>query len=137
MRPTNVLTERLNLRWPIFQAPMGSASTPSLAAAVTNAGGLGGLGMWNRSAEQAARCIAGFRQQSGGSLNVNYCSIRLECARCPKDCACLARPGRSKLRRHRRPRIVAPASRSGDTCRIASGAAGWVSVFYPPARAGG
>jgi nitronate monooxygenase len=51
---------------------MGSASTPSLAAAVTNAGGLGGLGMWNRSAEQAARRIAGFRQQSGGSLNVNY-----------------------------------------------------------------
>jgi len=70
--PTNLLTERLNLRWPILQAPMGSASTPSLAAAVTNAGGLGGLGMWNRSAEQAARRIAGFRQQSGGSLNVNY-----------------------------------------------------------------
>lgn len=72
MWPTNALTERLNLRWPILQAPMGSASTPSLAAAVTNAGGLGGLGMWARSAEQAARRIAGFRQQSGGSLNVNY-----------------------------------------------------------------
>ncbi len=51
---------------------MGSASTPGLAAAVTNAGGLGGLGMWARNAEQAARRIAGFRQQSGGSLNVNY-----------------------------------------------------------------
>lgn len=72
MWPSNALTERLNLRWPILQAPMGSASTPALAAAVTNAGGLGGLGMWGRSAEQAARRIAGFRQQSGGSLNVNY-----------------------------------------------------------------
>jgi nitronate monooxygenase len=72
MWPTNALTERLNLKWPILQAPMGSASTPGLAAAVTNAGGLGGLGMWNRTAEQAARRIAGFRQQSGGSLNVNY-----------------------------------------------------------------
>src|SRR5437763_9699819 len=72
MWPKNALTERLNLRWPILQAPMGSASTPSLAAAVTNAGGLGGLGMWGRTAEQAARRIAGFRQQSGGSLNVNY-----------------------------------------------------------------
>jgi nitronate monooxygenase len=51
---------------------MGSASTPALAAAVSNAGGLGGLGMWGRSAEKAARRIAGFRQQSGGSLNVNY-----------------------------------------------------------------
>jgi nitronate monooxygenase len=72
MWPTNALTERLNLKYPILQAPMGSASTPALAAAVTNAGGLGGLGMWARSAEQAARRIAGFRQQSGGSLNVNY-----------------------------------------------------------------
>jgi nitronate monooxygenase len=72
MWPANGLTARLNLRWPILQAPMGSASTPALAAAVTNAGGLGGLGMWGRSAEQAARRIAGFRQQSGGSLNVNY-----------------------------------------------------------------
>jgi nitronate monooxygenase len=68
----NALTDRLNLKWPILQAPMGSASTPALAAAVTNAGGLGGLGMWGRTAEQAARRIAGFRQQSGGSLNVNY-----------------------------------------------------------------
>ncbi|HEY1798858.1 MAG TPA: nitronate monooxygenase [Stellaceae bacterium] len=72
MWPSNTLTERLNLKFPIFQAPMGSASTPALAAAVTNAGGLGGLGMWNRTAEQAGRRIAGFRQQSGGTLNVNY-----------------------------------------------------------------
>jgi nitronate monooxygenase len=72
MWPTNALTERLNLKWPILQAPMGSISTPALAAAVSNAGGLGGLGMWGCSAEQAARRIAGFRQQSGGSLNVNY-----------------------------------------------------------------
>ena len=72
MWSSNALTERLKLKWPILQAPMGSASTPGLAAAVTNAGGLGGLGMWARNAEQAARRIAGFRQQSGGSLNVNY-----------------------------------------------------------------
>ena len=72
MWPSNALTARLNLKYPILQAPMGSASTPGLAAAVTNAGGLGGLGMWGRTAEQAARRIAGFRQQSGGSLNVNY-----------------------------------------------------------------
>ena len=51
---------------------MGSISTPALAAAVSNAGGLGGLGMWGLSAEDAARRIAGFREQRGGSLNVNY-----------------------------------------------------------------
>jgi nitronate monooxygenase len=68
----NALTERLNLEWPIFQAPMGDFTTPALAAAVANAGGLGGLGMFSYSAEEAERRIAGFRQQSGGSLNVNY-----------------------------------------------------------------
>jgi nitronate monooxygenase len=72
MWPSNALTERLKIEWPILQAPMGSASTPALAAAVSNAGGLGGLGMWGRSATEAERRIAGFRQQSGGSLNVNY-----------------------------------------------------------------
>jgi nitronate monooxygenase len=68
----NAFTERLNLTWPILQAPMGWLSTPALAAAVSNAGGLGGLGMWGFSAEDAERRIAGFRQQSSGSLNVNY-----------------------------------------------------------------
>ena len=72
MWPLNALTERLNIRWPILQAPMGWLSTPALAAAVSNAGGLGGIGMWGFSAEEAERRIAGFRQQSGGSLNVNY-----------------------------------------------------------------
>ncbi|WP_249119285.1 MULTISPECIES: nitronate monooxygenase family protein [unclassified Bradyrhizobium] len=68
----NAFTDRLNLKWPILQAPMGSLSTPALAAAVSNAGGLGGLGMWGFSAEEAERRIAGFQQLSGGSLNVNY-----------------------------------------------------------------
>jgi len=68
----NAFTERLKLKWPILQSPMGWLSTPALAAAVSNAGGLGGLGMWGFSAEDAERRVAGFRQQSGGSLNVNY-----------------------------------------------------------------
>jgi len=68
----NAFTDRLNLKWPILQAPMGPLSTPALAAAVSNAGGLGGLGMMGFSAEDAGRRIAGFQQLSGGSLNVNY-----------------------------------------------------------------
>src|SRR6476646_4209707 len=72
MWPHNAFTERLNLKWPILQSPMGWLSTPALAAAVSNAGGLGGVGMWGFSAEDAERRVAGFRQQSGGSLNVNY-----------------------------------------------------------------
>jgi nitronate monooxygenase len=72
MWPSNPLTDRLKLRFPIIQAPMGIITTPALAAAVSNAGGLGGIGMWGLSAEDAGRHVAGFRQQSDGSLNVNY-----------------------------------------------------------------
>jgi nitronate monooxygenase len=61
MWPQNAFTERLKLKWPILQAPMASLSTPELAAAVSNAGGLGGIGMWGFSAEDAERRIAGFR----------------------------------------------------------------------------
>jgi nitronate monooxygenase len=39
------LIARLGLRYPIIQAPMAGTSTPSLAAAVSNAGGLGSLGL--------------------------------------------------------------------------------------------
>ncbi len=72
MWPSNLLTERLSLKFPIILAPMGIITTPALAAAVSNAGGLGGIGMWGLTAEEAARHIAGFRQLSPGSLNVNY-----------------------------------------------------------------
>jgi nitronate monooxygenase len=72
MWPSNPLTQRLNLRFPIMLAPMGIITRPALAAAVSNAGGLGGIGMWGLTAEEAARHIAGFRQLSPGSLNVNY-----------------------------------------------------------------
>lgn len=72
MWPANVLTERLRLKYPVLQAPMGIMSTPALAAAVSNAGGLGGLGLWGLTSEEVGRRIAGFRQMSPGSLNVNY-----------------------------------------------------------------
>ena len=39
------LTELLHIKYPIIQAPIGSASSPELAAAVSNAGGLGTLGL--------------------------------------------------------------------------------------------
>jgi nitronate monooxygenase len=51
---------------------MGDYANPSLAAAVANSGGLGGLGMWGYSPREAERRIAGFRQLTAGSLNVNY-----------------------------------------------------------------
>jgi NAD(P)H-dependent flavin oxidoreductase YrpB (nitropropane dioxygenase family) len=45
------LTERLGLTAPIVQAPMGGATSPALAAAVSNAGGLGMLALsWSPEA---------------------------------------------------------------------------------------
>ena len=68
----NKLTERLKLEFPIFQAPMAEFTTPELAAAVSSAGGLGALGMWGLPAKDVITRIEGFREQSSGSLNVNY-----------------------------------------------------------------
>ena len=62
------LTERLKLQWPILQAPMGDKTTPAFAAAVSNAGALGGLGMSGLHPENVRRRIEGFRQQSGARL---------------------------------------------------------------------
>lgn len=50
------LCERLGIELPIIQAPMGGAAGPALAAAVSNAGGLGMLAPWRADP-------AGLRQQ--------------------------------------------------------------------------
>jgi NAD(P)H-dependent flavin oxidoreductase YrpB (nitropropane dioxygenase family) len=50
---------RLGLTMPIAQAPVGSAATPALAAAVSNAGGLGTLALsWTPAHDVAARVRA-------------------------------------------------------------------------------
>jgi len=48
---TTRLTETLDLEYPIVQAPIGSATTPALAAAVADAGGLGTLAVTWREPE--------------------------------------------------------------------------------------
>src|SRR5690349_14363941 len=46
------LCERLNIKYPIFQAGMGFVAHAELAAAVSNAGGLGCLGSGSMSADE-------------------------------------------------------------------------------------
>jgi nitronate monooxygenase len=65
------LLDLLDIQWPIIQAPMAGAGTPALAAAVSNAGGLGSLGVGATNAEGARKMIAEFRALSAQSLNVN------------------------------------------------------------------
>lgn len=72
MLPKNALTERLGLAYPIIQAPMASATTPALAAEVSEAGGLGSLGLGTLAADAAAAEIQRFRQRTEKPLNANF-----------------------------------------------------------------
>jgi nitronate monooxygenase len=69
--PPSFLLSRLGIDLPILQAPMAGISTPSLAAAVTNAGALGALGLGATTGAGARATIAEFRERSPRSLHVN------------------------------------------------------------------
>lgn len=65
------ITARLNIQYPIIQAPMAGVSTPQLAAAVSNAGGLGSLGLGAMTVEQAAEQIQQTRHLTDRPFSVN------------------------------------------------------------------
>lgn len=65
------LLEMCAIDLPIIQAPMAGVSTPELAAAVSNTGALGSLGVGAVDADEARRMIAAFRARSQRSLHVN------------------------------------------------------------------
>lgn len=65
------LLDRLGLEVPIIQAPMAGVSSPAMAAAVSNSGGLGSLGIGAMQVGQARAAIREFRGMSDGPLNVN------------------------------------------------------------------
>src|SRR4051812_31247664 len=59
---------------PIIQALMAGVSTPELAAAVSNAGGLGSIGIGTSSVAVAQRMIEETHAQTSGVFNVNLLS---------------------------------------------------------------
>jgi nitronate monooxygenase len=63
--------ERLGLRVPILQAPMAGVSTPALAAAVTQAGGLGALGLGAMTVDQAEAALRAAAALTTGPINAN------------------------------------------------------------------
>src|SRR5262249_52471000 len=93
MWPSNPLTERLNLKFPIILAPMGIITTPALAAAVSNAGGLGGIGMWGLTAEEAARpLLASASRAQAVSTSTILCGRNLAIPRKPaRRCVTICR----------------------------------------------
>lgn len=65
------LSERLNMKYPIIQAPMVGVSTPEMAAAVSNAGALGSIGIGASTSEQARSVIQTTRALTSHPFNVN------------------------------------------------------------------
>jgi nitronate monooxygenase len=65
------LAQRLGLSWPIIQAPMAGVTTPALAAASSNAGALGFLGLGAMTAQAARKAIADTRALTQRPFGVN------------------------------------------------------------------
>lgn len=66
------LTTLLGIDVPVVQAPIGNAATPALAAAVSNAGGLGMLSLSWSGTEQIRRLISATRAASQRPFGANF-----------------------------------------------------------------
>lgn len=85
------LLDMLGIRLPIVQAPMAGVSTPEMAAAVSNADGLGSVGVGNLTAEQARTMIRSVRQLTDRPFNVNVFCHRPAVADAKKEAAWIER----------------------------------------------
>jgi nitronate monooxygenase len=70
------LLDLLKVELPIIQAPMAGVSSPAMAAAVAQAGGLGSIGVGATNAAGARRMIAEVRERTDRPFNVNLFTHR-------------------------------------------------------------
>jgi nitronate monooxygenase len=68
---THALLRRLGIEHPILLAPMAGSGTPELAAAVSNAGGLGAWGGAYAKPDEIAAAIRRIRQLTPRAFNIN------------------------------------------------------------------
>lgn len=87
----NSLIRRLGVELPIIQAPMAGVSTPAMAAAVSNAGALGSIGIGASDAETARSMIRAVRAKTDRPLNVNVFCNQPAVADAVRESAWLAR----------------------------------------------
>lgn len=71
MPVSNALMERLGMDHPIIQAPMAGADSPALAAAVSEAGGLGTMGTTYLPVEKMAEAAETVRSRTNRSFGIN------------------------------------------------------------------
>ncbi|CAI3922097.1 NAD(P)H-dependent flavin oxidoreductase YrpB [Commensalibacter communis] len=67
-----MLQNLLKIKYPILLAPMAGVSTPELAAEVSNAGGLGSLGLGSSSINKAREQIQSLKKQTNLPFQVNF-----------------------------------------------------------------
>src|SRR6516164_2248830 len=87
------LLRRIGIDVAIIQAPMAGVSTPEMAAAVSNAGGLGSLGVGSVDAEATRRVITAVRSRTDRPFNVNVFCNRPAATDAAREAAWLARFG--------------------------------------------
>lgn len=83
------ITELLGIQHPIIQAPMVGVSTPALAAAVSNAGGLGSIGLGASNPTQARALVEQTRALTDKPLNLNLFCHRPAVADATREAAWL------------------------------------------------
>jgi len=69
---TTTLPDLFGISLPIVQAPMAGVQGPSLALAVTQAGGLGSLPAATLTPEALRRDLLALRERTAGPINVNF-----------------------------------------------------------------
>lgn len=82
---------RLNLQVPLIQAPMAGVSTPAMAAAVSNAGGLGSLGVGAATVDAARAMIEEAQGLTDRRINANVFCHRPAGGDARKDAEWLSR----------------------------------------------
>jgi nitronate monooxygenase len=72
MWPRTDLLDLLGIEHPIIQAPMAGSTTPALAAAVSNAGGLGSIGCATIAPEKLGETADELRAATNRGFNLNF-----------------------------------------------------------------
>lgn len=72
MWPNRRLCDLLRIKHPIIQAPMAGSATPELAAAVSNAGGLGSLGCAHMTPDDLRAVVLQLRAGTNRPFNLNF-----------------------------------------------------------------
>jgi nitronate monooxygenase len=89
----DALLRKLGIDLPIIQAPMAGVSTPEMAAAVSNAGALGSIGVGATDAGGTRQMIAAVRARTARPFQVNVFCHRPATHDAAREAAWLARLG--------------------------------------------